>query len=464
MPIIEKGMFSQKTISLVSGATFLGVAVLLFVILFSPRTAEAATFPVGNNIGYTMERYGTSGAKFIFEDLADLTCTNEGETNYRLNPARFEYNEITESWDVIGAGYNTYTCSSGVYDSHAAHMYVTDLNISDYSLATSTTYAVIWASSTNPVATTTTDSHIHHYLLFRLDDNGKVQKSIASPYVSSFQSYYENTRFTDLVVTSSSTPGYVTFDVDWYIDPDEVNTTISRLNPTAIFFQIASSSLQGFGYSIDTDTYGYDSMTETYPQYLGDGSYTAKISFTNAGCSMRLSSCPFHYSHIYFDFTLSSGVIVSSSTPTFSSAVTNANWESLGVVPVYDCSITNLDDCFKSVLTWAFVPGDFSSEYWINTKDYIETKAPFVYLFTFVDALENFTVVGSGDIPDVSIYTEALGTTTIFANDMAETGLLSEVTNVLRIASAAAFYFVGYLTIFYMVRRFIRSLTNSTAN
>jgi hypothetical protein len=265
------------------------------------------------------------------------------------------------------------------------------------------------------------------------------------------------TRFTDVTVSGTST---VNVEVDYYLDSNEVKTSISELNPTLVNFSLSlrpSTSFTTYGVTIDPETTG-NQTTEYNFTSLSDGTYDLKIEFSNIPCNFDAGPCPFPDSYAYTEFTIASGTL-----------------ESFGELELYDsqsfndlesiyspCGITQIDGCLKNVVVWAFVPGEFSTAYWQETLDYAETKTPFVYAFQFQSEMQELADNASGTLPTVSVNLPPLGNITLIDSAwMEDGGVLDVGSTLLYTLSAAAFYFSLAVVLWKRTKRFTYSLTQS---
>lgn len=111
-----------------------------------------------------------------------------------------------------------------------------------------------------------------------------------------------NTRFIDFVASATSTQE-AALDVDYYIDPAEVNRSVSALNPTQLHVQYArrgASNTDYGGLSFDIgEVTGTQNMLETMDTSgFEDGRWEFFITFSNPGCALGMSDCPFPEAYI----------------------------------------------------------------------------------------------------------------------------------------------------------------------
>jgi len=165
---------------------------------------------------------------------------------------------------------------------------------------------------------------------------------------------------------------------EYLLETSEIVSTISAKNPTLVQFQLAKrpdGSLFGQAESIDNTVNGTGTVSTTFTA-LEDGTYDILVKFSNAGCAIGLSSCPFPLAYIYSSFTLESGEI------------TNVGeievYDNVIVAPTIsqyeDCGLSNLSGCLNNSLRFLFIPSSESLNDLIATKDQLDTRIPFVYV------------------------------------------------------------------------------------
>ena len=440
--------FSEKIVLYVSGATALGVAALLFV----PFVSSAATY------------YQPMTAAVSSDCSATLT--------WDFDPTTFN-GVYGDEW-YITPGTDPYASSTFVYKlTHGGGPVLTYAEVIDTVFFTSTT--------SNPKVFTRADlgykeyhgtyipNGTYTYAYYVVSDPTKSRyftfektgDGVCTPELSydiseiGFFSDY-NTKFTSIDVTGSST---IDVDVNYYLDPDEVNTSVSRFNPTSVAFSYSlrpQSTSTSLSESIDPTITGNQSVSYNLGT-LTDGVYDLHIKFNNAGCATGLSDCPFPNTYVYTDFTISGGTLTATGTPEIYDATSFNDPAS----QYYPCGVTTLDGCLKNVGVWLFAPSQFSTEYWENTQAYVESKIPFVYAYQFADTIDTLKAGASTTLPTVEIYSNALGTTTILSSSFLSDEPLATAAPILHSATAAIFYFVMAWYLYARTLRFTRSLVNN---
>jgi len=178
---------------------------------------------------------------------------------------------------------------------------------------------------------------------------------------------------------STTTIAYgVELTAEYLLSTSEIVSTISAKNPTHVQFQLAkrpNGTLFGQGESIDNTVNGTGTVSTTFTA-LEDGTYDVLVKFSNAGCAIGLSSCPFPLAYIYSSFTLESGEITNVGE--------NEVYNNVIVAPTIsqyeDCGLSNLSGCLNNSLRFLFIPSTESLDDLIATKDQLDTRIPFVYV------------------------------------------------------------------------------------
>jgi hypothetical protein len=495
--------FLKETVIKVSGATFLGVAVLL-IGLTTPQTANALVWvqntitPTGfSNYNDVTDNYAYSygvlfnnalynGVRTIYvnacADSSSYTATQGVVWNLNESPSSGPVASTTTGYmadcDDYASTTSDYTqWSYVVFDEPVSlgtlydDQYVFAVHLSGtndgfyYEPADTGDDYVTYGCVKPPNSSYDCNSYDNSYTIgFAIDTTAEdaeppVYSAPASNYTNPD---YTNTKFTNLII--SSTTGYVNFEVDYYLDPDEYDSSVSAKNPTTFSVSLSqkpSTDFTTYGYSLNGST-GNQTADGDWSSVLDDGVYDYLIKFSNFGCSSGLSACPFPQSYISGDFTISGGVITATSTPDYYTAERFAGWIETGETPYHECGLTDITGCLKNVVIWAFVPADFSTTYWENTKLYAETKTPFVYAFQFQDQMETLASSASGTIPTLTVDMPFLGEITFLDNAWFSNGsVLDLMAAIIRPISVGLIYLLLMITLWKRTKRFTYSLTNS---
>lgn len=360
--------FQEKLIKYVSGATLLGGAVLLFVIA-TPLSASANTV-------YT-SGYGVSD---ITLNQTGSCCS--GLDNYKFYSQTYADIPAGTSFDKLQFSASTTISSKNVYvvivndnndlvstmpdgysndDSHRSGDTIENLigyktaykegNVFTLDLEETVTLEsgqylnLVFSDSTSGFASTTfvTSPGLGMYrnvqgnnpTFYEYRNDERIKIELCSGDCGTFGEYGSlsglgfftlyNTRFLSLDVTGTSS--VFTFDIDYYLDPNEYDTSDSAYNPTLVNVAVVSPSAttpSTYGFALPTGTGTSSVSVERDLSPLEDGTYTVRVSFGNSGCSIGLSACPFPSAYIYYDFFVNGGVVTGSSTPSFYNALESA--------------------------------------------------------------------------------------------------------------------------------------------
>jgi len=193
------------------------------------------------------------------------------------------------------------------------------------------------------------------------------------------------TRFTQVTVTGTTTaPKDAIVDVTYYLDPTEINTAIPAKNPTLIKLSWANrtnNTFQSLGFNIPTTT-GTGTLRMRIPDAdLADtGTFDLLVQFSNIGCSLGLSDCPFPDSYVYTSFSTVSKVAGSQGS--------TENYNTANLVPeTEECSLTNFGACITNSLAYLFVPSETSVEQFKSLNTSLSEKFPFAYAYDFANTI-----------------------------------------------------------------------------
>lgn len=194
-----------------------------------------------------------------------------------------------------------------------------------------------------------------------------------------------STRFLNATVTASTTnPKDFHIDLSYYLNPNEINKNVSSLNPTQVTLSWAiapSTAYSKLGYDLPsgtgTSTYRIDVADNNWPD---NGTINALVTFSNGGCFLGLSDCPFPKSYLYLTFTMNNKAVTGTTT------VENYNTIST-TVKYEECSLTNFSACINNSLIFLFVPsGDVFTQF-LDIRKLLDTIKPFGYFTLALTAL-----------------------------------------------------------------------------
>lgn len=212
-----------------------------------------------------------------------------------------------------------------------------------------------------------------------------------------------NTRFTDLDITGTST---LNIDVDYFLDGDEIDTTVSAKNPTWVKFWYADRASTSTDFEKINEVISVvagSSTVDTNITGLADGTYDLLIGFSNFGCSAGLSDCPFPDSYVYSSFTIGGGVLTATGTNEFydrTSPIQDNTYQ--------ECGITNIGGCLINAGLYLFVPDDDSIQQISDSFEGLQTTFPFVYAFQandYIDTLFSATSTDAGIVASTTLGT-----------------------------------------------------------
>lgn len=226
------------------------------------------------------------------------------------------------------------------------------------------------------------------------DDCDEQQQSLFLPLSTASFLSTTNTRFLELDWAST------TLDIDYYLDEDEVDPTISELNPELIrigySLRPTSTQLTYISEEIDPEVTGTSTLQTDFFTSLPDGTYDLFISFHNYSAAFG-GAPPFPDSYVFSAFTVSSGNIIGYSEPALYDATSFFDSNT-----VYrDCGLTSLDGCMQNVFIWLFYP-TWGVDYFLVVREELETKIPFNYVFGIQDQID-LLASGSATIPSVTL-------------------------------------------------------------
>lgn len=207
--------------------------------------------------------------------------------------------------------------------------------------------------------------------------------------------YTENTRFTGLSITGTST---VKVDVGHFLDSSEVDTSVPALNPQLVRF---STSLQPAivfdSVSQSIVPFTLDAVSTTTNEYTGlaDGTYDLNITFYNSASTFT-GIVPFASNYIYSNFTIASGTLSAVGLVEIYSAI------AVDTPRYLDCNLSNITNCFINALVYVFLPSDDTLNRFLSLRENLAEVIPFGYFIYIYDTLNTIEVDGTTAlIPDL---------------------------------------------------------------
>jgi len=234
-----------------------------------------------------------------------------------------------------------------------------------------------------------------------------------SDFQSGFNSTY-STKFTDVDIVGTST---VSVTASFFIDPLEVNRTISEFNPTLIDFSFANR-LDGpdfVTYSVSIGTTTGNSSAVYSISTLTDGTYDLLLQFSNFGVPFGAPR-PFEDAYVYVEFTIASGTLSNVGNIEFYDSTTFIPDES----KYEPCGLTALSGCLNNSVRFLIVPSDLSLTNLFDNVENFETKFPFAYAYDFYDVTVGLYTASTTQSLSLSVPFANLGTTTLISKAQLE--------------------------------------------
>lgn len=387
--------FLKKTVITSAGASFVALAFFLFVFGL-PSVASAATTiqvnplsVVNNNTSSVTFTINTASFQGI--PWADWRRTSAGDNDL----------VFTQSSCGFGVAVGTNLTGSPTFNiNNAGHL--------SGVCATSGTYYFQFIKWNGNTVAGGADAAVNSYYVKYLwnSSTGKITLlNTAGAEVS-----ISNTKFTSIEITGTSSIGV---KAKYYIDPSEIDTNVSVQNPSMVRYQWSlRPTTSSAGQSENLTTYG-NSFNKTTLPTLVDGVYDLIVSFSNVGCALGSTACPFPDAYIATDFTITNGSLSGVGTPEFYDATSFLS----GNTRYVNCSITQLSGCLINSLSFLFIPPQTSFNSLISAKEAIDEKAPFIYVAQASDLIPQIFNQPASSLPTISLPFMA-GTITLFSHSM----------------------------------------------
>lgn len=170
----------------------------------------------------------------------------------------------------------------------------------------------------------------------------------------------------------------ISIEADYFLNTTEIITSISDKNPTSVQFELSkrpATTSNSQSESINNTVNGTSSVTTTF-ESLEDGTYDVLAKFSNAGCTLGLSQCPFQLTYVYSSFTVVGNEVTNVGTSEVYDNVVVAPSEE----QYEDCGVSNIGGCINNSFRFLFIPSQSSINELIQTKDTLDTRIPFVYV------------------------------------------------------------------------------------
>jgi len=213
-----------------------------------------------------------------------------------------------------------------------------------------------------------------------------------------------DTAFVDLDI-SNATSG-VLFDVEYFLDQTEINSTVSATFPQQVSFSYSigsSTNVTTVAETIDHTANGTGYVSHEFVG-LSDGVYDAIIRYTNTGVLFGQPR-PFPQSYITAQFTISGGVL------TGSQIVQNHTAEIYNEIYIAKpCDVEHIDGCIINALTFLFVPTQTDIGSFSNFQNEIPNRMPFNWFYGISAGVQNIPQQSTPSFPTYTMDMPLLGT------------------------------------------------------
>jgi len=251
------------------------------------------------------------------------------------------------------------------------------------------------------------------YVMYYWDAEAQNIAPAVTEFVPGFNSTTQ-TRFVDVDITGTST---VTFSVDFFLELTEIDTTQSATNPTAVNFRYSlrpTTVSSAIAETINNTIQGTSTVSADFDGFA-DGTYDLLVSFTNGGCALELSPCPFPQSYVYTSFEILGGVLTTVGGNEFYDGTTPPD-----ETAYRDCSLTNIGNCISNAFVYLFFPSQSALNSFTILGDQLDTRFPFAYVFDFVELFETLFQTTQTESLDLTLAFASYGDITLISEEMLE--------------------------------------------
>jgi len=369
------------------GALLALASLIAGVVLASPTFVHAAY----DQLSYTLTASTTNSNYYTFAINEEPVRTQSAST--RIYTGYFK----SPMYDVAVSDITIYSCPGGFSSSGAAPAtpFITNrtLNISTVFIAdpvggsdtadcnTTGTYYMLF--TTYAPSNSYTDCSTKTCWYIPVNYNAETNEITTQDQfdIESFNATTQ-TRFTNISVTGSTT---VNIEAEYFLEQTEIDVTKSETNPAMVRFQYSlrpGTTFDGFSETIDATIQGTSTVDIDLASFA-DGTYDLLVTFSNSGCSLGLSLCPFKDSYVYSSFTIASGTLT---------AVGDLEYYDGTQPPLenryQDCTITNIGNCISNAFVYLFFPSQTSLNSFTILGDQLDTRFPFAYVFDTFDLIQ----------------------------------------------------------------------------
>jgi len=200
------------------------------------------------------------------------------------------------------------------------------------------------------------------------------------------------------------------FDVSWFLDPTEINRTISAFNPTHVLIEYAPTTpFESNAYVIASTTGSSTDTFEVLNTFDPDTLYTVRVSFTNTGALFSGAEVPFADSYLYTTFTTdSSGDFLAQGDVENYNGLEPREVSLLDSFQLVACSHLDLfcqaTNFAKWVASTLFVPSNDSITFVLGQRDDLLGKLPFSVFTEFKTAYDSSLSSSSASSSSLSLY------------------------------------------------------------
>jgi len=237
-----------------------------------------------------------------------------------------------------------------------------------------------WTFSTSATEDTKTEGEFYSL-------NGSISEYNTPTFNVGNNSGNQNTRFISASIVGTTTnPKNVFVTVQYFLDPAEINRSISSKNPTQISLSVAkkpATTFSKYSFTIPT-TLGTSTQTFTLldSDLADSGIFDLLIQFSNSGVPFG-SDIPFEDSYIYTAFTLDTKLVSATSS------IENYNSQTITgtTITSQPCGITALSGCINNAFGYLFIPTPTKIGEFQNIPTTLSTKFPFAYIYDFQNSI-----------------------------------------------------------------------------
>jgi len=391
-----------------TGGTFVALASLLAVLFWSPQSAYSANVELSYTIVSAVTGSTTIAIDMspVLEQADNDAIAHKTATKY---PGYDDYTGTANKCYPGGGGTQGYPATT-YWNINASHQ--TSNTTGGYAdCSQSGFYYINFATYKPNNAYNCATPKDCFYVKYYWDADTQQITPVSADYIPGFNSV-SLTRFTDIDITGTST---VNISADYFLEQSEIDTTISATNPTAVNFRYSlrpSTTSNAFAETIDNTVQGTSTVDIDIAGFV-DGTYDLLVSFTNGGCSLGLSACPFPKSYVYSSFTISGGVL--------STVGDNEYYDGTTPPPTtsyQECSITQIGNCISNAFVYLFFPSQTALNSFTILGDQLDIRFPFAYVFDTLDVFQILFETAQTESLDLTLPFATYGDITLISEEM----------------------------------------------